>query len=325
MLYKLQKNSIFECAILLLVVLALYNTNIKNIEMSQITLKPLLVTEAETAHRVVFTGASPRMILGVMAEDKAALELFEVKEQTAFPLTTIELMLPARLDFDLIATDRGEELMIAYEAHGGAISEVRVQTLGAKELLKLPSRKVLINKRRPRFVRGGGMAIVISENGERAVHLEGGATPRRTEICTCLDAIAMKTTNGFAVVEKTLRPGAQIANIPPGGLTLNWPWRAEAETSHLLFDGKDVFDYDAVVAANDNIFIAAVTETGLEVIMVTPEKTEQSILVVGLPESLEPFSPALSVSGKVLSIATLAKSPLHLEAPSSLFYGVHQW
>jgi hypothetical protein len=324
MLYKLQKNSIFGCAILLLVVVAPYNTNTKKIKMSQITLKPLLVTEAETAHRVVFTGASPRMILGAMAKDKAALELFEVKGQTALPLTTIELLLPARLDFDLIATDCGEELIIAYEAHGGAISEVRVQPLGAKELLKLPSRKALINERRPRFVRGGGMAIVISENDEHAVYLEGGATPRRIELCTCLDAIAVKTTNGLAVVEKTLRPGAQVANIPPGGLTLNWPWRSKAEIPHFLFEGKDVFDYDAV-ATIDNIFIAAVTETGLEVIMVTPEKTEQSILVVGLPKYLEPFSPALSVSGKVLSIATLAKSPLHLEAPSSLFYGVYQW
>lgn len=293
--------------------------------MSQTTLQPLLVTEVKTAHRVAFTGgASPRMILGAMAEDKAALALFEIKGKTVVPLTTIGLILPARLDFDLIATDQEEELIIAYEAHGGALSKVRVQPLGAtKQLLKLPSRKALVNERRPRFVRGGGMAVVISENDEHAVYLEGGATPRRIELCTCLNAIAIKTTNSLAVVKKTLRPGAQIANISPGGLTLNWPWRSETEIPHLLFEGMDVFDYDAIATA-DSILIAAVTKTGLKVVMVTPGKTEQSILITGLPEYLEPFSPALAVSGKVLSIAILAKPPLHSEAPSSLFYGVYQ-
>ena len=308
---------------LLLVVLAPYNTNTMENEMAQITLKPLLVTEAEAAHRVVFAGASPRMILGAMAKDKAALELFEVKGQTALPLPTIDLLLPARLDFDLVETDRREELIIAYEAHGGALSEVCVQPLGTKEQLTLPPRKALVDERRPRFVRGGGMAIVISENHELAVYLEGGATPRRMELCTCLDAIAMQTTNGLAVVEKTLRPGAQVANIPPGGLTLNWPWRSEVEIAHPLFQGRDVFDYDAV-ATSDSMVIAAVTARGLEVIMVAPDKIERSIVVGGLPADLEPFSPALSVNDNVLSIATLAKSPLPLDAPTSLFYGVLQ-
>lgn len=291
--------------------------------MFQITLQLLLVTEAGTAHRVAFAGTSPRMLLGAMAEDKAALELFEVKGQKALPLTTIELMLPAKLDFDLIATDRGEELTIAYEAHGGALSQVRVQPVGTKELVQLPSRKAIVNESRPRFVRGGGMAIVISEDDEHAVYLEGGPTPRRTELCTCLDAIAIATTNGLAVVEKTLRPGAQLGNSPPGGLTLHWPWKSEAEASPLLFDGRDVFDYDAV-AATDGICIAAVTEAGLEVIMIAPDRTERSIVVAGLPEGFEAFSPALSVNDKVLSLATLAKAPYPIEAPTSLCYGVLQ-
>jgi len=324
MLYKLQKNWIFEWAVLLLMIVAPCNTNIKEIKMTQITLKPILVAEAETAHRVVLTGASPRMILGAMVEDRAALELFEVKGQTARPLTNIELLLPSRPDFDLMTTDQEEELIIAYEDHGGALSEVCVQPFDSKELLKLPAHIALVNEHRPRFVRGGGTAIVISENDEQAVYIEVGDTPRRIELCTCLDAIAIQTTNGLAVVEKTIRSGAGVANIPPGGLTLNWPWESKEELPNILFKGKNVFDYDAV-AANDSIFIAAVTEKGLEVVMVTPQKTEQSILVTGLPDGLEAFSPALSVSDKALSIATLAKSRLPLEAPSSLFYGVHQW
>lgn len=292
--------------------------------MAHITLKPVLVTEAGTAHRVAFAGASPRMILGAMAGDKPALELFEIQAQTALPLTSVQLLLGARLDFDLMASIQGEDLIIAYEDHGGAMSDVCVQALGAKERLQLPSRTALVNERRPRFVRGGGTAIVISENNEHAVYLEAGATPRRMELGTCLDAIALKTANGLAVVEKTLRPGAQIASTLPGGLTLHWPWKVDAEKSPFLFEGRDVFDYDAV-GNTDSLFIAAVTRTGLEVIVVAPDKTERSITVGGLPEDLEAFSPALSVSDTALSIATLARSPLHPEGPSSLFHGVHHW
>ena len=297
--------------------------------MSQITLKPLLVKEAGTARRVVFAGASPRMILGGLAENMAALELFEVKGQKASPLTTIKLLLPTT-EFDVTATDPGEELIIAYGYHGGATSHLRIQPLGAKEWLQLPPRKTFAHETHPRFVRGGGMAIVFSKyehNGddrESAVLLEVGAKPRRMELGSCTDAIAVETTSGLAVLKKTVRSGAQFGNSPPGGLTLSWPWKSGAEIGPVLFDGRDVFDYDAV-AGNDGIVIAAVTLTGLEVILVAPDKNQQSILVGGLPKDLELFSPALSVNDQVLSIATLAKPPYPSKVPSSLFYGVHQW
>lgn len=327
--YKPGKNRLLRRLMLMLLVVALVafhdvETIAKEKDMPSITLRSLPIAEAATAHRVVFAGDTPRMILGAMAADRAALALFEVSGQTAIPLATIGLLLPARPDFDLKAANRGGEMMIAYEYHGGATSEIRVQPLGANEALELPPRKTIVNERRPRFVRGGGTAVVINENEERAVFLEGGPTPHRVKLCTCLDAIAMQTSKGLAVMEKTLRPGAQIGDSSPGGLTLKWPRKTASEASHVLFEGRDVFDYDAVIAT-DSIWIAAVTENGLEVMMITPDTMGRSMIVAGLPEGLDAFSPALCIDGKVLRIAILAKSPLDPGAPSVLFHGVYQW
>ena len=111
---------------------------------------------------------------------------------------------------------------------------------------------------------------------------------------------------------------------PSGGLVLTWPWAAGA-TPRPLFEGKDVFDYDAV-GAFGTILVAAVLETGPMVAVVSADGAEQRIPVEGVPPHLEAFSPALSVSGEALMLATLAMmNPyLHADGPSTLFYGVLQ-
>ena len=308
------------CIFLVLLAIAAHDPNKNGKAMSQITLEKLPLEGAGSAHRVVYCGASSRMFLGAMAEGKVALDLFEVKERSVLPFTSIDLLLPAKMDFDLLATGSEQGIIVAYEAHGGAISQVRVQPIVAQERLQLPARKALVDERRPRFVRGGGTAVVISENDEHAVDLEVGTTPRRMELCTCLDAIALKTAIGLAVVEKTLRPGAQVADVPPGALTLHWPWISDADTARPLFDGRDVYDYDAITYT-DGIVIAAVTIKGLEVEMVDHDRTEWSILANGLPEGHDLFSPALNASDSALRIATLARPTLQPEEPASLYFG----
>jgi len=129
------------------------------------------------------------------------------------------------------------------------------------------------------------------------------------------------TADGLAVVAKTWHSGAPIADVSAGELTLTWPWTDEAKPRP-SFDGKDVFDYD-VVAASGTILVAAVLETGLTVAAILPDGTEQRVPVEGVPPHLEAFSPALSVSGKTLMLATLAMNPYHV-GPSMLFYGALQ-
>jgi len=59
--------------------------------------------------------------------------------------------------------------------------------------------------------------LSLSESDERAIYLEGGTAPRRMELCTCQDAMAMATVNGLAVVAKTWRSGPSVADVPAGG------------------------------------------------------------------------------------------------------------
>lgn len=318
---SLMKTRIFGRAALLFVVIALTDATAEEVEMTHITLKPLPITAVTTAHRVAFVGDTPRLILGAMAEDDVALELFEVQGHTTSPLATIGLLLPARVDFDLAANPRGG-LYVAYEAYGGAVSTVRIQPVGTSYTPKLPSHKTIVNESRPRFVRGGGMAVVVSEDGSSAAYLEIDTTPHRMELCTCLDAIAVTTSNGLAVVAKTLRPGASIANVLPGGLTLAWP-RSGGVRLHTLFGGKDVFDYDAV-ASSSAILVAAVLETGLTVTEISADGVEKLIPVDGLPADLELLSPVLSTGDGTLTLATLAMISSRFDAPSTLFYGVLQ-
>jgi len=135
MAHSLWKNRILGWTVLLFVAITLSDAIAEEVEMTPIRLKPLPLAEPTPAHRVVLVGDPPRMILGAMAKTEVALELFEVWGHTASSLATIQLLLPARLDFDL-AAGPGEGLSLAYEAYGGAVSEVRIQPLGTGETPK---------------------------------------------------------------------------------------------------------------------------------------------------------------------------------------------
>jgi|GEM_PF-3195379 len=170
-----RKNRIPGYAVLLFMAIALADATAEEVEMTPLRLESLPVIEVTTAGRVVLVGDPPQMILGAKAE-KGALELFEVRGRTASSLAIIELLLPASLDFDL-AAGPGERLSIAHEDHGGALRKVRIQPLGTGEALTILPPKAIVSEHRPRFVQGGGMAIVISEDYKRAVYLEGGTAP----------------------------------------------------------------------------------------------------------------------------------------------------
>lgn len=298
--------------------------------MLPIQLAPIPLAEAATAHRIVFAGAPSRLILGAMAPADAALRLFLVRGQTATPAADIPLLLPARVDFDLVpvagpGVGQVQGFWLAYEAHGGAVSRVQVQGIGTTVALDLPAPGAIVDERHPRFVRGRASAIVISEDGERAVLLDAERAPRRPHLCDCLDAIGVVTPVGFAILVKTLRPGAPIADVSPGGLSLHWPAvHGPKQPPQPLFGNADVFDYDAI-ASGTALFVAAVLDSGPAVAMLPfATGTPQSIPVDGLPAPLESFSPALAIDATsgALTLAVLARNPSDPNLANMLWRGV---
>ena len=208
---------------------------------------------------------------------------------------------------------------MAYEDHGGATAALRFAAPLGGAIPNAPPRGRIASDLRPRFVRGNTGALIVSEDHERATYVEIRSPGARRQLCACLDAVAVSTARGLAVVSKVLRPGAMVGGVPAGALMLEWP--IGAHTLPLpLFGARDVFDYDATGVEND-VVIAAVTREGPAVVIVATNGSVRDVAVEGLPHGLEPFSPALHAIARSATLALLARAAPSSGGPTLLFVG----
>jgi hypothetical protein len=258
------------------------------------------------------------MLLGAMAQDRPGLLLYELQGGVTRPLSRIDLILPARADFDVVTTGDGK-LLVAYEEHGGAVAALRFAAPLGGTVPQTPPRTRIVGETHPRFVRGSDAGVVVSEDTERAVHIGTGAAGARRTLCTCFDAIATLTPNGPALVSKKLRPGPTLAGILPGTLMLEWP-AGQNTPPVVLFRDRHVFDYD-VTAAGSDLVIAAITREGPIAAVAASDGSMREVVVEGLPSALEAFSPALHVIARSATLALLANDPVAGRQRTVLFTG----
>jgi hypothetical protein len=286
--------------------------------MLRLTLAPVALPEDVRPHRVVFAAPAARMVLGAMAQDRPGVLLYELQGGVTRSLGRIDLLLPARTDFDVVTTADGK-LLVAYEEHGGAVAMLRFAAPLGGTLPQAPPKARIASESHPRFVRGSNAAVVVSEDTERAVYISTGTAGTQRTLCACLDAIVTVTPNGPALVSKRLRPGPALAGVLPGTLMLEWP-AGQNTAPVVLFRDRPVFDYD-VTAAGSDLLIAAITREGPIAVIAASDGSMREVVVEGLPPALEAFSPALHVIARTATLALLANDTVAGRQRTVLFTG----